>query len=144
MGRCHFCNDSNAHHYCETCDATWCSECDEDCETFFYGGEMRCTVCFPTEPKPIQDADLLEYALRKLDTTKEELVADLSRLREFSKPQNKYACTDQSDHSCAPKCTTLGEDHDGVRGLCCRAKSKSHDTWCDQCRLFRILKRARQ
>jgi len=93
----------------------------------------------------VEDDDVLEYALTKLNTTRNELIEELKRERpEYANPQNVYACQNSDDHVCAVGCTTLEEDFSDeelneysthhVRGLCCRSKSPDNrEGWCASC-----------
>lgn len=147
---CCICNDIYAdcgeYGNCEGCGQSWCGRCDKTQNVFWYDGSIRCTLCFSTDPKPIEDNDLLEYALEKLNKSRAELIDDLKRDRpEYTEPQCVYECQEDPDlHICNKKCTTLDEDFSDedlkqyathqVRGRCCNFKYPDDpDKKCNAC-----------
>ena len=140
---------------CSGCHARFCRRCTDGIELFYYAGKDRCFHCFSTEPRGLSKNAVFKYALQKLGTTREALEDEMATLPEYdayTKPvfSNSYVCQDESPHGCEPGCTTLDEDFDVleppegsdlevVRGLCCRAKTRTdtghdEDDWCDVCR----------
>lgn len=142
--------DCEDYGNCEGCGKHWCWRCVDDIEVFFYGDDIRCDLCFDTGTKEIGEKDLLDFALEKLKTTREDLRQELKRTRpeEFDTPQNKYECQGEKKHKCIKECETLHEtcehptedlsNHETskVRGLCCRFKyPKSRTEWCEKCQM---------
>lgn len=141
--------DCSGYGYCEGCYRSWCVACCKTIKTFHYGDEMRCDLCFSTDPMPIEDSDLLDFVEEKYGTTREELRKELKRARpeDFDVPENAYECQmDDHRHKCNPDCTTLGKNckhptedlsmyaTDRVRGLCCAAKfPAAKEKWCEEC-----------
>ncbi len=131
---------------CEGCRKSWCSRCNESYRSFRYGDKIRCDLCFSTDPKPVTKSALFDYALEKLKTTKDELVADLKRTRpEYNEPQNTYSCQDEREHICIESCTALANDFDDdspeqdyiehVRGRCCNSCYPDDPSeHCDECK----------
>lgn len=147
---CCICNEIYAgcgdYGWCEGCGRSWCGYCDKSQHVFWYDDKICCTWCFSTDPQPIEDNDLLEYALEKLDKSRVELIDELKRDRpEYTEPQNVYECQDNpKSHICNKKCTTLADDFSDedlkqysthqVRGRCCNSKYPDNpDEMCESC-----------
>ena len=139
--------DCSNYGSCQGCSQSWCENCRLYIKAFVYGDDIRCDLCFTTEPEEPSTSDLLEFALKKLGTRKlalrDELIASEKRFRE---PKNVYHCTaDKAKHDCKEGvCLTIAKDWDleedecGVdiqRGLCCAVKDKDEEEyWCEECK----------
>ncbi len=133
--------DCNDYGSCEGCNKTWCGDCDV--KTFSYGDEIKCDLCFSTDPVKITEKELLKYALSKLNKTQEELIQDMKNLPIYRDPQNVYECKSDSKHLCNLKCTKIADDWDIddpdaepeiARGLCCVARDPvDKEDWCNIC-----------
>jgi len=145
--------DVEGYVMCNECNTRFCNTCTDEAERFYYAGKDRCSQCFSTEARGLSKSKVLKYALKKLLTTREALedeMATMPEYDEYTKPTASYVCQDNTPHGCEPGCTTLDEDFDVanppkgsdlevVRGLCCRAKTRTNtghdeDDWCDVCR----------
>ena len=145
---CCVCNeiysDCGEYGSCEGCGRSWCGRCD--IETFWYDDDICCDLCFSTDPVELTQEKMLDYALEKLQMTRQQLQEEIKATRpEYTQPEHVYECKTDVDHECiGVACETLAEDYEDktlkqystaiVRGQCCRAKYPTgKDKWCSSC-----------
>jgi len=102
-----------------------------------------------TVPTPTE-GELLDFALTKLGTTKEKLVTEVQKTKEFQNRVCTYFCTVpehwEDNFPCADeKCEKIAvswpdpelKDYctEERRGWCCRAREpEDENDWCEACR----------
>jgi hypothetical protein len=137
---CEFCErifpDVDDHTRCDYCDAVWCDDCKHSVERFIYDGKQRCDFCWHGAPTPVPQDKLLDFALQRLDTTRDAL--------------EKFECVRCPTDCASDKCALVGENHypddppsdhpedcdddlDNYRGYCCAAQGKPLHARCDAC-----------
>jgi hypothetical protein len=121
---CDICNEIYADCVggsCEGCHASWCDRCDAKTSIFNFEDEIRCDLCFSTDPVKITDELVLTYVLASLGKTKADVVAEMRKLPKYIKPQNEYYCTFANDKD--------DEAHEEVCGNneCDRVMDDVHD-----------------
>lgn len=110
------------------CGASWCDRCDETPPTFYIADDKYCEKCYPdpNKKRSYSKQEKLDFLLTHFKLTEEALVALMPPLN--TTPD--YVCTKDEEHDCVQECETLGDDWDGQRGLCCKAKNTD---LCEAC-----------
>lgn len=150
---CVVCNeiyaDCEDYGSCDGCNASWGPCCVDDIKTFIFSGESRCTLCWRDTPKRPDSDELIQFALKKLKTTKDELENEFCA--EDKTPKDYFYCTECPTQKCAnTECERVSnphEDDDGCYkiqriGFCCKAQKLEDDMWCDVCLAWRRRKMA--
>lgn len=126
---CHLCGaiypDCGPCGSCEGCGTSWCGECDEEMDVFWFNGDIMCDICYNREPRKLTDAELIDILLKKLGTTREDIESKTQ-----TKDPDVYDC-----QVCAPgdpchaDCPDISKGYhepelegymtDLVRGKCC-------------------------
>jgi hypothetical protein len=129
---CDYCDggfDTSAGYIiCDTCYAIGCYKCEELIKRFNVGEKRYCEKCYPDPNKKrhYSKQEKLDFLMEHVKMTEAELLALMPPLDTTP----NYVCTKTEEHGCVTECETLGDDWEGCRGLCCKAKDID---LCDAC-----------
>lgn len=102
--------DCSDYGTCESCYAHWCHSCMREVTTFMFNNEERCEFCWKDEPKHPKPDVLLDFAVKKLKTTHEELRQEFVAQAgpEYRHGRDKFYCTQCDEGECASTKCEIG------------------------------------
>jgi hypothetical protein len=136
------------HIACQSCEAKWCYDCENSgrVRQFHYSSDEKaptlCDLCFPTKPLRVRDADLLDYALQRLQTSKKRLREQVLEDGpiQFRVAPNVLQCRVHTEGACAStechmvSCSQISTDGEVWYGLCCYEGHPTSLGLCVGCR----------
>jgi hypothetical protein len=140
------------HIACQSCEAKWCYACEYTgrVRQFHYSSDdnapTRCDLCFPTKPLRVRDADLMDYALQRLQTSKKRLTEQLLEDGpvQFRVAPNVFECTVHMKGACASaechmvSCNQISTDGEVWYGYCCEESPHTTGEYCIGCRRWDV------
>lgn len=139
--------------HCSGCNRRYCDECGDGNAIFYIDideeYDTRCVNCLHVGYRPVRDGELLEYILKKLGRTVEDVAVEFRETDEYKESLHTLTCT-----SCEyDACKNIAEVFQGGEGLdytnnissvCCTCRHEIFkDTTvipCDLCNNKKFMK----